>query len=140
MKRPKIGLGVIVIKENKILLGKRKNAHGEGTWSFPGGHLEMWEELWQCAEREVSEETGLVVNVYESDCNFSYATTNDLFNEEDEHYITLFVRANYIDGEPKVMEPNKCECWRWFEWNKLPKNLFLPIQNLIKENYNPFKN
>jgi len=34
--RPKIGVGVMIInKEGKILLGKRKNAHGDGTWSFP---------------------------------------------------------------------------------------------------------
>ena len=37
--RPKIGVGIIVIKDGKILFGKRKNAHNEGSWSFPGGHL-----------------------------------------------------------------------------------------------------
>lgn len=33
--RPKVGVGVAIIKDGKVLLGKRKNAHGEGTWSFP---------------------------------------------------------------------------------------------------------
>ena len=33
--RPKVGVGVIVRKDGKILLGKRRNAHGDGTWSFP---------------------------------------------------------------------------------------------------------
>ena len=57
--RPKIGFGVIVIKDNKVLLGKRKNAHGEGFWCFPGGHLEFNEEIGDCAVREVKEETGI---------------------------------------------------------------------------------
>ena len=40
-KFPRVGIGVIIRKDNKILLGKRKNAHGEGSWCFPGGHLEF---------------------------------------------------------------------------------------------------
>lgn len=39
-KSPKVGIGVIVRKDNQILLGKRKNSHGDGCWAFPGGHLE----------------------------------------------------------------------------------------------------
>ena len=38
--RPLIGVAAIVIKDKKVLLGKRKNAHGAETWAFPGGHLE----------------------------------------------------------------------------------------------------
>ena len=138
-ERPKVGVGVIVMKQEKVLLGKRKNAHGEGTWCFPGGHLEMWEELWQCAKREVKEETGLEINIHESDSNFAYATTNDMFHQENRHYVTLFVRANYVNGKPKVMEPEKCERWNWFKWNNLPSPLFIPIKNLIKQRYKPFK-
>jgi 8-oxo-dGTP diphosphatase len=36
--RPKVGVGVCIVKDNKVLLGKRKNSHGDGTWAFPGGH------------------------------------------------------------------------------------------------------
>ena len=35
------------------------------------------------------------------------------------------------------MEPEKCEKWEWFEWNNLPEPLFLPIQNLLKQKFNP---
>jgi len=52
-KRPLIGVAVIVIKENRVLLGKRKNSHGSGTWAFPGGHLEFNESIEDCARREV---------------------------------------------------------------------------------------
>jgi len=36
--RPLVGIAVIVIKNCRVLLGERKNAHGAGTWAFPGGH------------------------------------------------------------------------------------------------------
>ncbi len=133
--RPKVGVGVIVIKDNKILLGKRKNAHGEGSWCFPGGHLEFNEELEVCAKREVLEEAGLNVK------NMRLGTfTNDIFKKEGKHYITLFVVSEYASGKLKVMEPEKCERWDWFEWNNLPQPLFIPIQNLLKQNYSPFIN
>jgi len=46
--------------------------------------------------------------------------------------------CEYDSGEAKVMEPEKCEKWNWFEWNNLPEPLFLPIQNLLKKGYIPF--
>ncbi len=131
-KRPKVGVGVIVIKDDKILLGKRKNAHGEGTWSFPGGHLEFNESWEGCALRETMEETGIKIK------NIRFgAVTNDIFQIEEKHYITIFMLADYSFGEVKTMEPEKCEQWGWFEWDDLPKPIFVPIQNLQKRNYNP---
>ena len=44
-KRPLIGIAVMVVKEDRVLLGKRKNSHGSGTWAFPGGHLEFNESI-----------------------------------------------------------------------------------------------
>ncbi len=46
--------------------------------------------------------------------------------------------TNWKSGELEVKEPEKCEGWEWIEWDKLPKPLFLPIENLIKEGFNPF--
>jgi 8-oxo-dGTP diphosphatase len=134
MNRPKVGVGTIIFNDGKVLLGLRTGSHGEGTWCFPGGHLEGGESFYDCAVRETREETGLEVKVVEE---LSVAT-NDIFSEE-KHYVTVFVRASYLGGEPKIMEPEKCKEWRWFDWNDLPNNLFLPIQNLIKQGYNPFE-
>lgn len=130
--RPKVGVGVIVIKNGKILLGKRKNAHGEGTWCFPGGHLKFNESWEDCALRETIEETAITIK------NIRFGTaTNDIFQAEEKHYITIFMLSDYDSGEVKVMEPEKCERWDWFEWDKLPQPLFIPIQNLQKRSYNP---
>lgn len=122
---PRVGVAVIIKKDNKILLGKRKNAHGEGTWAFPGGHLEFGERVLDCAKREVYEEVGIKIN------NLEHGPyTEDVFKKENKHYITLFIISDYESGEVKIMEPEKCESWEWFSWNNLPENLFLPIINL----------
>ena len=131
--RPKVGVGVFVIKDGKILLGKRKNAHGVGCWSCPGGHLEYNEAWKDCAIREVREETGIEIK------NLYFGTaTNDIFEKEDKHYVTLFMISNFASGEVKVMGPDKCEKWDWFTWDKLPQPLFLPINNLLKTKFSPF--
>lgn len=130
--RPKIGIGVCIIKDNKVLLGKRKGSHGEGSWSFPGGHLEFNEDIEACAKREALEEAGIKIK------NLKLGTfTNDIFEKEGKHYVTLYVIAEYDSGEIRIMEPEKCEGWGWFEWGKLPQPLFIPIQNLLKRGYNP---
>ena len=130
---PKVGVGVIVIKDGKVLLGKRKNVHGAGSWQFPGGHLEFNESLEDCTRREVFEEVGLKIkNIHQG------SFTNDVFTNEKKHYITLFALSEFDSGELVNKEPEKAESWGWYEWDNLPRPLFSPIENLIKQNFNPF--
>ena len=130
---PKVGVAVIVMNDGRVLLGKRKGSHAEGTWSFPGGKLEFNESIEDCAKRETLEESGLeVTNIRRS------IFTNDIFKKDKEHYVTLFVLADYAAGEPQVREPEKCEQWGWFLWSKLPRPLMLPIENLLCEGFDPF--
>ena len=125
----------MVIRNHQVLLGKRLNTHGAHSWSFPGGNLEFGEDILECAKREVMEETGLIIT------NPQIATfTNDIFHSENKHYITIHVLCHSDQGEPQVLEPTKCQTWQWFDWNNLPQPLFLPLQNLLKQNYNPFEN
>ena len=58
-KRPSVGVGVIIRNGDHLLLMKRQNSHGDGTWSMPGGHLEYGESPQECAIREAEEEVGL---------------------------------------------------------------------------------
>ncbi|MGM0417152.1 MAG: nucleotide triphosphate diphosphatase NUDT15 [Thermodesulfobacteriota bacterium] len=126
--RPFAGVGVMVLNRNKVLLGKRKNSHGSMTWSFPGGHLEFGESLFECAKREVLEETGIKIK------NLSKGPyTNDIFTKEKLHYITVYIISEYDSGEVTLKEPEKCLEWVWFDLDDLPKNLFLPLENLLKE-------
>ena len=51
MNRPKVGISVVLKYKNKVLVGKRKGSHGDGTWAFPGGHLEYGETIDVCGKR-----------------------------------------------------------------------------------------
>jgi 8-oxo-dGTP diphosphatase len=130
MKRPQVGVGVILHDQGRVLLGLRQNSHGTGTWCFPGGHLEFGESILECAQRELTEETGLT-----SSSLVCGPVTNDIFESEEKHYITLFVLAKYSGGEVQLCEPEKCLEWRWYNWSELPSPLFLPIQNLIGQGF-----
>ena len=59
---PKVGVGVMVIEEGKILLVKRAMNPERGKWSIPAGFLDYGEEPQSTAKREVFEETNLKVN------------------------------------------------------------------------------
>jgi 8-oxo-dGTP diphosphatase len=130
---PQVGIGVIVRRQGKVLLGLRQGSHGAGSWAFSGGHLEFGESLEETARREVAEETGLrIENV------LAVTFTNDIFIKENKHYVTLFVVADSVVGEPQVLEPEKCKQWQWFPWNDLPQPRFLALQNLLKQGFDPF--
>jgi 8-oxo-dGTP diphosphatase len=127
MSHPKVGIGVLIFNEDKILLGKRKGSHGADSWSPPGGHLEMRESFEACALREVKEETDLTISSPEF-----LAITNDIFEADDKHYVTIFMCAHFPENQTiKNREPEKTVSWEWIDINKLPQNLFLPMRNLL---------
>lgn len=131
--RPKVGVGVVIRKDGKVLLGKRKNAHGEWDWSFPGGPLEYKESVEECAKREVMEEIWITIKNIRM-----WGYTNDIFEKEGKHYITLFAISDYDEWDIQVLEPEECEKWEWFSWNNLPSPLFVSFGNLEKQKFNPF--
>lgn len=133
-QRPKIGVGVYVIKDGKILFAQRhrNNAHAPGMWAPPGGHLEMNESWEECAEREVREETGVSIS------NIRFMTaTNDIYPGENRHYVTLHMRADWRAGEAQNMEPDKAEKVEWLDWHNLPEPLMTACSNFRKNGYNP---
>ncbi len=132
-ERPKVGIGVMILKDRKVLLGKRKGSHGAGEYAWPGGHLEYMESFEDCAKREVKEETGMEVN------NVRFLRLLNLKSYAPKHYVDIGLIADWKDGEPKVMEPNKIEGWNWYDMNKLPEPLFSTLETYF-EAYKTGKN
>lgn len=124
--RPKVGVGIIVIRGNTVLLGQRKGSHGAGDWAFPGGHLEFKETVEECVKRELLEEANITALSIKQG-----PWTNNIIDEH-KHYVTLFMYVDAFEGEPELMEPNKCLGWEWFTLDKLPEPLFPPVHSLIK--------
>ena len=131
-QKPQVGTAILITREDKVLLMKRKGPHGAGTWSPPGGHLDFGETLEGCAAREAKEEVGIEV----FDIGFR-AVTNDIFEAEKKHYITLWLEGKPV-GEPTIVSEQEVEEIGWFAWDALPEPLFLPLANFVrKESYLP---
>ena len=134
-KKPTAGAGVIVLKDNKVLLGKRNEdpakadslLHGEGTWTLPGGKLDFREDILDCVVREAYEETGIKVN---KEGLKLISVTNDIV--EDAHFVTIGFVCDDFEGEPKVMEPDEITEWKWFDLDNLPRPMFFPSEKMIR--------
>ncbi len=124
--RPRVGVGIMVMKDGKILLGKRKGSHGEGEYAFPGGHLEYMESFEACAKREVKEETGVEIR------NVRFLRLLNFKDYAPKHYVDIGLLADWKSGEPAVLEPEKCERWGWYDPKNLPKPLFASLPSYFE--------
>lgn len=132
-QQPKVGIGVMIIKDGKVLLGKRKGSHGAGEYAWPGGHMEYMESFEGCAKREIKEETGMEIN------NIRFLRLLNLKTYAPKHYVDIGLMADWESGEPQVMEPHKVESWNWYEMDALPEPLFSTIETYF-EAYKTGKN
>lgn len=122
----RVGVGLVVRRGDELLLVRRRGAHGEGTWSTPGGNLEFGEEPAICAVREAREETAVEVGAPRF-----LAVTNDVFEAEGKHYVTLWYEADYRAGEAANAAPYELSEVAWFRHDELPEPLFAPLRRLL---------
>jgi 8-oxo-dGTP diphosphatase len=120
------GVGVMIVKGDKVLLGVRKGDDQGGTYSFPGGKIEDGEDAKACAIREVKEETGLDIKN-----PILYSWFTDTHPNKDQWHVKIFIAKAPIDQEPKNMEPDKCEGWKWHSVHDLPKPLFSSAHRVL---------
>ncbi len=116
--RPLVGIGVMVFKNGKVLVGKRKGSHGKNEYAWPGGHLEYGESIIDCAIREVKEETGIETQ------NIRFQFVANVLKYLPKHYVHIGLVADWKSGEAKVLEPEKVEEWLWRDLDSLPEPLF----------------
>jgi 8-oxo-dGTP diphosphatase len=132
-KKVGVGFGVMIMREGKILLGKRHDdaekadslLKGEGTWTMPGGKLHFHESFEEGAAREVMEETGIKLNSSKVIC-----VNNDMVDTA--HFVTIGLFSDDFSGEASVMEPDEITEWQWFSLDELPAKVFPPSVKVIK--------
>lgn len=99
--RPQVAVGAIVLKDDRILLVLRGNAPNANLWAIPGGRQRLGETLQQAAEREISEETGMVIRAGEVIYTTEFIE-RDASGKVDYHYVILDLEAEYLSGEPRA--------------------------------------
>lgn len=118
---------LVLIKDNKILLSRRyKTGYFDGSYSFPAGHLDGNETLKQGMIREVKEEINVILNP--SDLELVHVMNRKMPNNE---RMDFFFTTKKWQGEPKIMEIDKCDDLSWFELNNLPQNIIPYIKQVI---------
>ncbi len=116
--RPKVGVGIMIMKDGKVLLGRRRGSHGAGEFAFPGGHLEFMESFTDCVRRELAEECGLDVG----EIRFQFLASVTRYAPK--HYVHVGLVADWTGGEPQNREPDKCDSWDWYSPDALPEPMF----------------
>ncbi|MHB1357393.1 MAG: nucleotide triphosphate diphosphatase NUDT15 [Anaerolineae bacterium] len=123
--RPQVGMGIMVMRGDKVLLGKRRGAHGTGFYAFPGGHIELGESFAETARREVVEECGLQIE------DIRLVSVGSYMWSGNRHYVDIDVVCQAPSGEPLNMEPDRCEGWGWYPLDTLPAPLFIVTEKII---------
>src|SRR5690242_5950389 len=125
----KIKVGVcVVIKDadNKILLGRRLNVLGEGSWGLPGGHQKLGESLFECAKREVFAEVGIELKKMDL-IEVSEMVDTGL----DYQLVEVGYSSDEWEGILELKEHKYCSEWMFFDIDRLPKEIFEPHKPIV---------
>ena len=106
---PLIGVGTVVIHNDRVLLVRRSKPPYSGLWTIPGGKVHWGETLQQAAERELLEETGIIARAGEVIYVFDVIDGNSA--NPDFHYVVIDLVADYVSGEPVAKDDAEQAAW-----------------------------
>ena len=115
----RVGVGAVIYNNDGLFFLAQR---GKGTrnehfkWEFPGGGLEYGELLRESIVREVAEEYGMHIQVERL-----LDVVDHIIPEEKQHWVSPSYLCKFIDGEPSILEPDKCEAFGWFTIDQIEK-------------------
>jgi 8-oxo-dGTP diphosphatase len=121
MNGPRVGVGVLIVQDGRVLMGRRMSGQRPGWYGWIGGKLEFGETLQACARREAREEAGVEVGNLRLLCISSIIV-------EDQHWIDVEFLGDIVAGEPHVAAPDELIDWAWYPIEQLPAPIFEPAQ------------
>jgi 8-oxo-dGTP diphosphatase len=131
----KIGVEAFILKNEKLLLGLRKNAYGEGSWGLPGGHIERKESLSNGLKRELFEELGVEVKSMFLKVTNLQIQPKKIGGSYIHFGFQIIIKNKDIKqiALKNTKEPHKCQEWKFFDINKLNEtNIFFGHQEEIR--------
>jgi 8-oxo-dGTP diphosphatase len=123
---PRVGVGGMILRDNKVLLLLRKKAPESGFWSLPGGRVEFMECLEDALVRELREELGIEVEVVSLLC-----VTNHIVHADNAHWVSPAYLVRLVSGVPQNLEPEKTAGIEWVPLSRLPDNLGAAARSAI---------
>ncbi|APO74948.1 NUDIX hydrolase domain-containing protein [Rhizobium etli 8C-3] len=115
---PGLGVGLVILRDGKILLYKRILAPEAGHWSIVGGKVDHMEPIAEAARREAEEETGLTIARAEL---LGHAEV--ISGADAQHWVSFLYIATEVSGDPQLTEPEKLSDFGWFTRSELPTPL-----------------
>ena len=132
--QPRVAVGAVVFKDNKVLLVRRGKPPAENLWAIPGGRVEIGETLHEAAEREILEETGITIRALKPVYTFD-VIDQDADGRARFHYVIVDLTADYVRGEPRAGDDANAA--RWVSADKLATlNVSSKTRQLLKTQFN----
>lgn len=114
-------------RDNDLLLTRRfQTGWEDGKYTLISGHVDKGESIINAMVREADEEAGIILNPKE------LQVVHVMHRKSNVTYMDFFLNINTWQGEPRIVEPNKCDDMQWFPVNNLPENT-LPHVRLALE-------
>jgi len=108
--QPRVAVGAIVFKDNRVLLIRRGKPPAENLWAIPGGRVEIGETLQEAAEREILEETAITIRAQVPVYTFD-VIERDTRDRIRFHYVIVDLTADYIRGQPRAGDDASAARW-----------------------------
>lgn len=123
-----LGVGAVVFHDNRVLLVKRNKPPFLHQWAIPGGKVRYGETLRDAAEREIREETGIIIQAGEPIYTF------EVINDMQPHYVVIDLEARYVSGSPQAND-DACDA-AWISATDMTKiDVNQITRNLLKAKY-----
>jgi len=78
----------------------------------------MFERVEDALRREIKEELGIEIEIIQM-----LSVTNDIIEEENQHWVSPQFLCKIVGGEPQNLEPHKCDEIKWFSLDKVPEKI-----------------
>lgn len=113
-----VGVGAVLFKDGKVFLARRgaKAKNERGKWEIPGGSVEFGETFENAIKREIKEEIDVEIEIEEL-----LDVVDHIIPDEKQHWVSPTYICKIVKGDPRIMEPEKCDKIGWFSLEEASK-------------------